>query len=117
MRKLSQISEARYSVLRVILKMKQLFHFPALNPSTPKVAPLGCGAAEATGPGFVCFAVINPCVLSANRVDLVFLFHNFQFYPPPQAPTKGREQSDHSPQLLGCILLILSNKTPLQRKE
>ena len=29
---------------------------------------MGCGTAEATGLGFVCFA-INPCVLSANRVD------------------------------------------------
>ena len=32
----------------------------------------GCGAAEATGLGFVCFVVINPCVLSANSVDLDF---------------------------------------------
>ena len=35
---------------------------------------MGCGAAEATGLGFVCFIVINPCVLSANRVDLGFFF-------------------------------------------
>ena len=41
---------------------------------------VGCGAAEATGPGFVCFVVINPCVLSANRV--VFGLFLFQ-YPPP----------------------------------
>ena len=26
--------------------------------------------------GFVCFVVINPCVLSANRVDFAVLFHN-----------------------------------------
>ena len=40
---------------------------------------LRCGAAEATGLGFVCF-VINPCVLSANRVNfgLFFCFINFQ---------------------------------------
>ena len=36
---------------------------------------LRCGAAEATGLGFVCFVVINSCVLSANRVDLGFFFY------------------------------------------
>ena len=30
---------------------------------------MACGVAEATGLGFVCFAVINPCVLTANKVD------------------------------------------------
>ena len=40
---------------------------------------MGCGAAEATGLGFVCILVINPRVLSANRI-LGFLFHKF---PPP----------------------------------
>mgnify|MGYP003571746643 CR=1 FL=1 len=46
--------------------------------------PMGCGAAEATGLGFVCFVVINPCVLSANRVDLgFFLFHKFPILLPP----------------------------------
>ena len=48
----------------------------------------GFGAAEATGLGFVCFfVVINPCVLSANRVDfgLFFCFINFQISPPPPA--------------------------------
>ena len=45
---------------------------------------MGCGAAEATGLGFVCFAVINPRVLSTHRVDLgFFLFHKFPIYPPP----------------------------------
>ena len=29
-------------------------------------------AAEATGLGFVCFVFFNPCMLSANRVDLGF---------------------------------------------
>ena len=33
-----------------------------------------CGAAEATGLGFVRFVVINPRVLSANRIDLGFFF-------------------------------------------
>ena len=36
-------------------------------------SPKGCGAAEATGHGLVCFVVINPCVLSVNRI--IFLFH------------------------------------------
>ena len=34
---------------------------------------LSCGAAEATGLGFFLFVVINPYVLSANRVDLGFV--------------------------------------------
>ena len=39
---------------------------------------MGCGAAEATGLGFVCFVVINPRVLSANRVDFgLSCFINF----------------------------------------
>ena len=28
--------------------------------------PMGCGAAEATGLGFVCFVVINRCVVSQH---------------------------------------------------
>ena len=48
---------------------------------------MGCGgAAEATGLGFVCFVVINTCVLSANRVDFGFFFfvsYIVQFTPPP----------------------------------
>ena len=49
---------------------------------------MGCGAAEATGLGFVCFAAINPRVLSANRDDLGFLFLKFTtfFIPPTSAP-------------------------------
>ena len=46
-------------------------------------SPPPCGAAEATGLGFVCFVVINRRVLSANRVDLGFMFHNFSILPPP----------------------------------
>ena len=47
---------------------------------------IGCGAAEATGLGFVCSVVINSRVLLANRVDLgffVFVSYIFQFFPPP----------------------------------
>ena len=43
-------------------------------------------AAEATGLGFFCFVVVNPCVLSANRIDLGFFVHKFSnlLPPPPQ---------------------------------
>ena len=42
---------------------------------------MGCGVSEATGLGFVCFVVLNPRMLSANRVDLgFFLFHNFSTF-------------------------------------
>ena len=45
---------------------------------------MGCSATEATGLGFVCFVVINPLVLSANRVDFgLVLFHKFSNLPPP----------------------------------
>ena len=40
--------------------------------------------------GFVCFGVINPRVLLANRVDLgFFLFHKFSHFtpPPPSRPS------------------------------
>ena len=40
----------------------------------------GHGAAEATGLGFVGFVVVNPRVLSANRVD--FCSFNFPIPPP-----------------------------------
>ena len=51
---------------------------------------IGCGAAEETGLGFVCF-VVNPRVLSAYRVD--FLFHKiFNFTPPP--PQERQEAID-----------------------
>ena len=45
------------------------------------------GVMEATGLGLVCFVVINPCVLSPNRVDLGFLPH--RFYPPPPRSTSS----------------------------
>ena len=45
----------------------------------------GCGAAESTCLVFVCFVVINPRVLSANKVDLgLFLSHKILLPPPPQ---------------------------------
>ena len=63
---------------------------------------MGCGAAEATDLGFVCFVVINPCVLSAYRVYFgifcccfLLLFHKSpiiskfpSFYPPPPPQVK-----------------------------
>ena len=61
------------------------FFFIYIIPILPYAGVMGCsGAAEATGPGFVCFVVINPCVLSANRVDFgFFLFHKFSNFTPP----------------------------------
>ena len=53
----------------------------------PPAGVIGCGGAvEVTGLDFVCFVVINPRVLLANRVDFgLFLFHKFSnFDPPPQ---------------------------------
>ena len=56
---------------------------------------MGCGAAEATGLGFVCYVVINPHVLSASRVDLGFLFHKFSnFTPLPSSNTIGISSMD-----------------------
>ena len=51
--------------------------FSSLPPSSsppPYAGVMGCGAAEVTGLGFVCFVVLNPRVLSANRVVLSFFF-------------------------------------------
>ena len=45
-----------------------------LAASSPYVVCMGCGAAEATGLGFVCFVVINPCVLLANKVVCGYLY-------------------------------------------
>ena len=53
---------------------------------------MGCGAAEATGLGVVCFVVINLRVLSANRVDSG-LFNNFPIPPSPQRRVVSLEQS------------------------
>ena len=45
-----------------------------------------CGAAEATGMGFVCFVVINPRIMQA---DLVFFFvsYNCPISPPSRIHT------------------------------
>ena len=50
---------------------------------TPPAGVMGCGAAEATDLGFFCFVVMNPRVLSANRVERLFLFINFPISLPP----------------------------------
>ena len=57
---------------------------------------MGCGAAEATGLGFICFVVINPRVLSANIVDFgpFFLFHKLSNLTPPPSRAQGRELPD-----------------------
>ena len=52
-----------------------------ISSASPPSSPMECGAAEATGLGFVCFVVSNPRVLSANRV--VLGFSCFINYPPP----------------------------------
>ena len=69
----------------------------------------------------LCFVVINPRVLSANRVDLGFLFHKFSILPPPPAGTEGaglllgeieRLITDLSSASSRCSKL--SNASPLQ---
>ena len=58
--------------------------------TVPPPLSLGSGAAEATGLGFVCFVVLNPRVLSANRVDLgLFLFHKFSIFTPHRWRARG----------------------------
>ena len=57
-------------------------YFTSRNHHSPLFTPppvMGCGAAEATGLGFVCFVVINPCVSSVNRV-VFFLFHKLYLF-------------------------------------
>ena len=70
-------------------------NFSIEPPLSPRV--MGCGAAEVTGLGFVCFVVMTPCVLSASRIDYgLFRFHNiFNFTPPPrrQPPSDLPEMS------------------------
>ena len=82
----------------------QLVVFPSLNPPPPFnkisiLSPPPCGAVEATGLGFVCCVVFNPCVFPkylANRVDVGFsdfpdlgfiLFLNFPISHSPPPPT------------------------------
>ena len=58
------------------------------NQNLRTLGVIGCGAAEATGLGFVCVVVLNPRVLSASRVDLGFFsFINVPILPPPPALT------------------------------
>ena len=54
---------------------------------------MGCGAVEATGLGFFCFVVINPCVVSCQPTELfwvdfgLFCFISFPILlPPPSLP-------------------------------
>ena len=77
---------------------------------SPPAGVMGCGAAEATGLGFVCFVVINPRVLSANS-DLGFFFicfinipfclyanilhRYFVRFTPPDMSMGGSEASIH----------------------
>mgnify|MGYP003571759600 CR=1 FL=1 len=66
-------------------KVPHITH-PPLNPPIlhpPYAGLMGCGAAEATGLGFVCFVVLNTHVLPANRVDYRLLFHTFSKFTPP----------------------------------
>ena len=45
-----------------------------------------------TGLGFICFVIINPCVLLANRVDFGLFFSKIsKFPPPPQIPPPPAE--------------------------
>ena len=54
---------------------------------------MGCGAA----PG-LCFVVINPCVLSANRVDFGFFL-----LPPPPAGERSAATNEWSDGLLASV--------------
>mgnify|MGYP003571710892 CR=1 FL=1 len=66
--------------------MLQLFFCCSIcEPPPPRYAGMGCGAAKASDMGFVCFVVINPCVLSANKADFGLFCYKFSnFTPPPQ---------------------------------
>ena len=67
--------------LFILQRIVSVYPPPPVNSSTYSyhivyIAPLHVevmwgGATEATVQGFVYFVVINPCVLSANRVDFV----------------------------------------------
>ena len=58
---------------------------------TAEAGIMGYGAAEVTGLGFVCFVVINPRVLSSNKVDFDLFsppkFSNWSHPPPPACQT------------------------------
>ena len=66
-------------------------------------------AAEATGLGFVCFGVINPCVLSTNRVDLGFLLlHKSSNFTPP-SPLMFKSLLCSSFYILGVFFFFFSH--------
>ena len=77
--------------------------FPTLPPTyhLPRIdfvilVVMGCGAGEATDLGFACFVVINPCVLSTNRVDFELFFCccfiNFPIVTPRTEALSRRER-------------------------
>ena len=69
-----------YSGLLTLFVNSKTVYYPIVLP----LPLMECGAAEATGLNFVCFVVINPRVLSANRVNFgLFLFHKFSNFTPP----------------------------------
>ena len=68
-------------------------YFPILPPP-PFAGVMGCAVAEATVLDFVCFVVINPRVLIANRVDFGLLcFINFSILLTPPPPPHSAEES------------------------
>ena len=76
-----------------------VFHIFPLFSAPPPAVVMGCGTAEATGLGFVCFVVINPRVVSQQSCFFYCLFHIFPFLrswctftPPPQCPLHMQHQ-------------------------
>ena len=58
---------------------------------------MGCGAALATGLGFVCFVVINPCVLPATELiwaSFLFVSQIAQSYPQVLKDEEKRQLYD-----------------------
>ena len=51
------------------MEIARILHWHFLHIYRLYAGVMGCGAVEATDLGFVCFVVINLCVLSAKRVD------------------------------------------------
>ena len=73
------------------LFIKVSFVYPLRLPP-PHAGVMGCGAAEATGQGLVCFVVINPCVLSTNSWFGPFLlFNKFSNYSLPQTTAQRKK--------------------------
>mgnify|MGYP003571713265 CR=1 FL=1 len=89
---------------------------------------MGCGSAtEATGLGSVCFVVINPRALSANRVIRAFCFINVPILlthtriPILLASLKvmrtHHEAKTNTTHLLPQVLYIAANPTTMRMKE